>query len=159
MMLCRAIQRALKAFVDFVKRTGGMSQLGHALVDVAWNACEEVELPRTVTVRNFRLGFTLRVMETAALVFVVWLLASSQSWIRVEAPIEMGVINAFDITNATTYLEESKVDFDGLCADTEVLDYWYDDEWTYTNYSCTMPAAKSERFWKEGDRLLYVPTA
>jgi hypothetical protein len=39
------------------------------------------------------------------------------------------------------------------------LDYWYDDTWTYTNYSCTMPALDSERFWKEGDRLLYVPTA
>lgn len=129
------------------------------LVEASSDSCETVELPRVITVRNIRLGLALRIFQLGALCVISWFLVLTKGWVKIVEPQGMGVLNAWDETSSSRYIEQMREDQNGLCQELSTFDYAYSASWLYSNYSCVTASQKSERFQKQGLQMVYLPTA
>lgn len=127
---------------------------------MAYDSLERVELPRRTVLRNIRLGLALKSLQMAAAAFVLWMLLRDATWVKAVEPTKMGVIAAWDDATDEKYNKRVASDLASpLCTSTERLDYVYSPKWRYENYTCVSPALSTERFIKEGDSMIFVPTS
>lgn len=134
---------------------GLKSGLG-SLTDLVAN----VEVPKYIVIRNFRLGIVLQLLRLMTVGLVLWLVFDEDSYLRQVTPV--GRVEMWVDSDEANYTKAATEDLaKPLCKENGYHDYQFDagGEWIYTGHKCVRKAKEERRGWKEGSDALYIPTA